>query len=129
MLVHNYDNATDAQGDASQQDRSFRAVDAEIVLESVTDGFIALDRDERIAYVNAAAEHALLRPRSELLGRNAWTEFPAFAGAALQQACQQAMAERARASLRDYYPPTGRWFEARIYPARNGGLAIYFRDI
>ena len=28
-----------------------------------------------------------------------------------------------------YYEPWGRWFEVKAYPSRDGGLAVYFRDI
>ena len=46
------------------------------ILESITNAFIALDREGRFTYVNAEAERLLRRTRSELVGKNLWLEFP-----------------------------------------------------
>src|SRR5438874_1106355 len=50
------------------------------ILESITDGFIALDHEWRFRYINASAELFLNRRRSDLLGKNYWDEFPAAIG-------------------------------------------------
>ena len=49
---------------------------AEQVVEGMPVGFLALDADWTITQVNAAAEHAVSRPREELLGRDYWEAFP-----------------------------------------------------
>src|SRR5262249_42304262 len=41
------------------------------ILDSVTDGFVSLDRDWCYVYINAPAERMGVR-RSELLGKNLW---------------------------------------------------------
>ncbi len=64
---------------AAIRERELRA-EAESILESITDGFLALDRDWRITYLNAEAERINGRPRGELLGRDHWELFPATVG-------------------------------------------------
>jgi PAS domain S-box-containing protein len=46
------------------------------ILESITDGFFALDKDWKFTYVNKQAENLLRRSRLELIGKNIFEEFP-----------------------------------------------------
>ena len=47
------------------------------VVEGITDGFLALDRDWRVTYVNAEAERLNRMSREEMMGRSFWDIFPA----------------------------------------------------
>ncbi len=98
------------------------------ILESITDSFMALDRQWRYIYVNRQAEDLLGRPREQLLGRNLWEEFPQLAGTRFDQGFHQAMEERVTVHLEGLYPPLNAWFEAHAYPSPEG-LSIYFRDV
>ena len=51
------------------------------ILDSITDGFFALDRDWRITYINAAGGRFLERTPGDLLGKVLWDEFPARSAA------------------------------------------------
>jgi PAS domain-containing protein len=53
------------------------AAEVERLLETIGEGFLALDRELRYTYVNPAAEEMLGRSRSELIGRAPWDLFPA----------------------------------------------------
>ncbi|HWM88768.1 MAG TPA: PAS domain-containing protein, partial [Kofleriaceae bacterium] len=64
------------------------------VLESMTDGLIAFDRDWRITYVNAAAERASGMARDRLLGKEHWEAFPAMLGTDFERELRRAMTER-----------------------------------
>src|ERR1051325_3907253 len=46
------------------------------ILESVTDGFIVLDREWRFTYINNEAEKQLQKPRAEIIGQNIWEALP-----------------------------------------------------
>jgi len=98
------------------------------ILESVSDAFVALDRDWRYTYVNARAGEMFGRAPASLLGKHIWTEFPEGIGQPFHRRYERAMAEQVACTLEEYYPPYDRWFENRIYPS-PGGLAIYFSDI
>ena len=101
-------------------------------LESMSDGYCAFDSEWRFTYVNAKAEEELVRQRfskNDILGRVLWEVFPEHAGSAWQKALMGAMRERVPTSLSFYYPPLDYWYEDRIYPAPDGGIGIFRRNI
>ena len=98
------------------------------ILESITDGFVAVDRNWRLNYVNPQAERLLGRERHELLGKLIWEAYPGLAGSDFDRMYHQVAATRVAASLTAYYPDHGRWYEVNAYPAPDG-LSIYFRDV
>ncbi|HTZ77060.1 MAG TPA: PAS domain-containing protein, partial [Stellaceae bacterium] len=102
---------------------------AEAILASINDGFFTLDRDWRFTYVNAAAERIVGRSAGDLIGRNHWEEFPAAVGSAVETHFRRAMVERIDGAFENYYAPWRRWFDVRAYPARDGGISVYFQDI
>lgn len=98
------------------------------ILESVSDAFVALDRDWRYTYVNAKAGEIFGRSPRDLIGKHIWTEFPEGVGQPFHLAYERALRDQTPARLEEYYPPYDRWFENRIYPSAEG-LSIYFTDI
>ncbi len=98
------------------------------MLESMGEGFIALDRDWRITYVNGAGERLLGSRRERLLGSGLWDAFPETVGSRFEQACRRAVDERVAVELEEHFAPLGKRFEVRAYPS-DDGLAIYFRDV
>jgi diguanylate cyclase (GGDEF)-like protein/PAS domain S-box-containing protein len=99
------------------------------ILESISDGFFALQREWRFSYVNREAERLLDRPRAEILGRTFFEIFPDATGTVFYEAYAAAMRGEgpidfeAESSAR---PDT--WFEVRAYPAPEG-ISVFFRDI
>jgi PAS domain S-box-containing protein len=98
------------------------------ILESITDGFIALDHEWQFRYINASAELFLNRRRSDLLGKNYWEEFPAAIGTQVENEYRRAVAQQTSIEFVDYSEVGRRCFEIRGYPGAHG-LSIYFRDI
>ncbi len=96
------------------------------ILESLTDGFTAWDRQWRYTYVNTAAERLLGLSRENMLGRDARRLFPE--AALFFRRYEQAMAEQTTMTFEDYYAPLGVWVEVRAYPSADG-LSMFFRDI
>ena len=101
----------------------------ETILSSISDGFMALDCDWRFTYLNPAAERLLGRSSHELIGKSHWDEYPAIAGSSLEANYRSVMDERVSFVFENYYSPWHKWFEIRAFPARDGGLSIYFHDI
>ncbi|MFZ5788988.1 MAG: PAS domain S-box protein, partial [Acidobacteriota bacterium] len=95
------------------------------ILESVTDGFVALDLESRYTYVNTRAGEMIGRRPEELLGRHIWTVFPEGVGQPIHQALERALATQEPAQIEAYFEPWDRWFENRIYPSA-AGLTVYF---
>ena len=99
------------------------------ILESITDGFVALDRDWRFTFVNAEAERLYHMSRGELLSKSQWQVFPATLGTRFEAEFRRAVAEKCTVQFEHYYKPWGKWFEVKAYPARDGGLTFYFHDV
>jgi PAS domain S-box-containing protein len=121
--------------EAADRERALRA-EAEaareqvtVILESVTDGFFALDEQWRFTYVNAEAERTTGMTRSELIGRVFWEVFPETRGSDLEAPYRRAMADRVVIRLEHYYRPWQRWFEIRVSPAKDQGVSVFFQDI
>lgn len=97
-------------------------------LESISDAFFTLDAEWRFTYVNRQAEMLLQRPRGELIGQVVWTEFPDAVGSQFERQYRRVVGEREDVTFEEFFPPLGRWFDVRAYPAADGGIAVYFRD-
>jgi PAS domain S-box-containing protein len=103
------------------------------ILESMSEGFIALDPSWRITYANAAAEAVTRRQREELVGAQFWDLFARMRGSPQEQALRRTALARTRSRIEAYDDAQNRWFEINSFPmeepaADAGGLALYFRD-
>ncbi len=101
------------------------------VLDSITDGFLAVNNSWCLTYLNERGEE-ILRPleksKKALLGKNFWAEFPALLGTPAEQHFLRSMAEKITIDFELYYPPLTGWFSVRSYPAKDG-ISVYFQDI
>jgi PAS domain S-box-containing protein len=125
--------------DISERKRAEEALRAarrrsETILESITDAFVAVDREWRYTYVN---ERALRRmqwrsgrdlTREDVLGQGMWDLFPDAAGTTIAHKYREAMRERREVCFETYFAPSGEWIEAHAYPS-EAGLSIYYRDV
>ena len=98
------------------------------ILESITDAFLAIDREWRFTYVNQQAERLLQRKRSELLGQCIWDEFPEAVTSLFDQEYHRAVTEEVSVEFEAFYPPLKTWFSVHAYPGEQG-LSVYFEDI
>src|SRR3712207_600129 len=98
------------------------------ILESITDAFVAMDRQWRFTYINERALTTLQRTREELLGKNIWEEFPEAVGLPAYREYHRAMTSGNSVHFEEFNPWLDIWVEINAYPS-EGGLAIYFRDI
>jgi len=95
------------------------------ILDSITDGFVSLDRDWRYVYINAQAERMGVRP--ENLGKTLWESFPELIGSDLEAQLRRAVDNNVSVEFEGGY--NERMFTNRAYPTADGGLTIYFKDI
>jgi PAS domain S-box-containing protein len=102
---------------------------AAAILEGITDGFVALDREWRFTHVNAEAERINGMRREDQIGKNQWELFPATRGTSLEFEFRRAMAERVAVQFEFYYEPWGAWFQNKVYPTKDGGLSVFYHDI
>ncbi|MEH1920378.1 GAF domain-containing protein [Nostoc sp.] len=98
------------------------------LLESITDGFFALDKQWRFTYINGQAERLLQKTQNELLGKNIWEMFPEIIGTTFYCEYQKAILEQVSVEFEEFYLPQQCWLQVHAYPAKEG-LSIYFQDV
>ncbi len=119
-------DVTEQRRAEAERDRTARRLG--LVLDSITDGFLSLDRAWRFTFVNPRAEALLDRPRAALLGRGIWAELPELVGTRFYQECQTAAATGQTAVFEATYEPVARRLLVRVYPSEEG-LAVFFLDV
>jgi PAS domain S-box-containing protein len=106
-------------------------VHAADLLERMTDGFIALDRDWRIVYMNAAArERTGEAIPASAVGRSHWEQWPDTLGTEVERQYRAAMATQKPVHFEHHYsrPGVDFWHSIDVYPDAHG-LSIFYRDI
>jgi PAS domain S-box-containing protein len=98
------------------------------ILESMSEGFMAISPDWHITYANRAAEQVTMLSREDMVGGVFWDLFPQVHGTEREQAYRRTALARERARIEAYLDEYGRWFEINSFPTPDGGIAIYFRD-
>lgn len=97
-------------------------------LENISDGFIMLDKDWRLTFINRQGEAMVNRTRNDLLGQSLWKIFPEAVGSPFESHYTKAVESNQSVSFEEYFPPLKTWFSVSAYPSEEG-LAIYFRDV
>jgi PAS domain S-box-containing protein len=110
------------------QERQAAEERSRAILESMSEGFVALDAEWRITYANSAAEQVTQMHKDELVGGQFWELFPQVHGTDREAAFRRTALERVRTRIEAYLDPHGRWFEINSFPTPDGGIALYFRD-
>jgi signal transduction histidine kinase/ActR/RegA family two-component response regulator/PAS domain-containing protein len=98
------------------------------VLESISEGFIALDRHWVYTALNDYACARMDRLREEVLGRCIWDLHPEAVGTYFEAQLRRAALEQQRVQFDYFCPPRGRWYENRVYPAGDG-VWLFFTEI
>jgi PAS domain S-box-containing protein len=101
----------------------------DLILDSITDRFFALDKRWRITAFNKHAEEQLRelgKDPASFIGTVLWDEFP---NPPDEQVLRRAMTERVAITHEYYYSPLGEWVENRIFPSADGGLSIFQRYV
>ncbi|MDQ9171687.1 PAS domain-containing protein [Oxalobacteraceae bacterium R-40] len=102
------------------------------VFNTMTEGFGIVDSDWTIIQMNSEGLRMKQMKSEDVIGHNHWEVFPELAGTELAATYERVKATRIAETCEFFH--TGRdgkniWLEVRTYPARDGGLAFFFRDI
>lgn len=98
------------------------------LLESITDGFMKVDKEWCITNVNPAAERIVGSPREALVGKLLWDAFPDAKSPRFEKLYRQALDESVPVSFEAYYAKLDLWVDVSLHPNEEG-LGIYFQDI
>lgn len=100
----------------------------EMVLESVSDAFVAIDRNWRITFVNSKAAQECGKPKERLIGQDPRRIYAIDPASPILGMFDDAMSERKARHMEYRHDPTGRWWEVRAFPSPEG-LVIFSTDI
>ncbi len=98
------------------------------ILESISDAFVAVDREWRFTYLNAKAQQVFRMRAARLIGRVCWELFPEGTRSQGYRRLHEAMAGGRAVEYLEFSLRYGIWYEVKAYPSRDG-LSIYFRDV
>jgi PAS domain S-box-containing protein len=125
-IVCNFRDITDRKN--AEEEIKKKTEQIEDILESITDGFIAMDSNFCITYANKRIGEMTGYPAETIIGKYVWDQFPEAAGSETYNAFNKAFAEQKYVCHEDFYAPTNLWQENHIYPTANG-LSVFVRDI
>jgi PAS domain S-box-containing protein len=106
--------------------RSYESLDR--ILKSVAAGFVVLDHESRIIYINRAASTLLRRQHDGLTGKSMWNVLSDLKADRLQIQLRKAVASNKESVLEEYYPSLEKWLEVYIYPSAVG-VSIFLIDV
>ena len=99
------------------------------ILETIGDGFCAIDRDSRIVYVNSRAAKMWGSTPKKMTNGLFWDWSPKVIGTAAEKLLRRAIVSGARADCETFSPMRGLWLWVRACPIPGGLTGIYWRDI
>jgi PAS domain S-box-containing protein len=97
------------------------------ILESITDGFFAVDQEWRLLYINRSAEKLLGIKQEEVLGHNMWDVLPQ-APRLSSHLLTKAAREKTPVRYELFLLETNSWLEVRAFPSKQG-MSVYLSDM
>jgi len=98
------------------------------ILESIQDGFLAVNHDWSVSYWNNAAEKIVQTKRDDILGNNLWSVIPVDKEFKFYREFKKVMEEGVSVRFDEYYAPLDIWVMISAYPSETG-LTAYLKDI
>ena len=123
VIFHDVSEQRMAEEKARSSEEKYR-----MLVERITDAFIALDSDWRYTYLNPQACELIHKKQEEVLGRVVWDVFPDAVGSSTYRAMTEALARQQYRTNLDYYEPLDLWQENHIYPSPDG-VTMFIRNI
>ncbi|WNG43246.1 PAS domain S-box protein [Archangium minus] len=117
-----------AREEATRTEAEVAHARIEALLESITDAFFALDREQRFTFANRRAVEVLQHPREQLLGRTLEEILPWDSLAGLSQGVRHALAGHGVSECELFLAALGAWFECHVSPSSEG-VSVYLREV
>ena len=99
------------------------------VLESIGEGFISIDADDNLQYVNEVARRMLGLRDAAVEGKNVWAVLPDLVSTRFATSFTRCKQERERQTVESRRPGSDQLLEVDLYPTDEGGATVYFRDV
>ena len=98
------------------------------ILNSITDGFIALDNNFNILWWNPIAEQLTGVKDVDVLGKNLWVALPELRNTVALAEYKKTIASKTGSAFELYIRKLKVYFDVNAYPSQQG-LFVYFKDI
>lgn len=98
------------------------------ILEGISDGLVACDRQGCITYVNQRGAQIVGRSQEQLIGTILWESFPSEIVSSWQPEIHRAIAQGISVEIQHFYPTLNRGLKVQGIPSTTG-LVIYYQDI
>ena len=99
-----------------------------VILESITDGFVTINKNWEVTYWNKEAERIMGIARENITGKNIWEVFPSAVGLKFYSETHKAISNQHPLNFEEFFPPLSMWIHVSAYPSEEG-LSVYFKDI
>lgn len=123
LVARNITNLRNAEKQLEQYHQRMASI-----IESIRDGFFAIDRNSIVEYWNREAERLLKKNNDEVIGQNLLHVLPNVLSAKFYVNQQRAVNERISVRYEEFSDALQVWLEFAIFPSPNG-LSVYFKDI
>jgi PAS domain S-box-containing protein len=100
----------------------------ERLLEQMPAGFVSVDDELRITFVNAAAEVAWDMPREDVIGRPLWEVFPEAQTPEVVESVVRLAQTGEPAQFELFYEPTRKWIQVFALKSTEG-MSAFFLDV
>lgn len=120
-------DVTDRKGAELLRDTAARRLTQ--VLEATTDAVASINRHGNFTFLNRRAKE-LLSAKGNLVGKNAWAEFPALKEqGTYRYHFDRALQQGVPSEFEEFYPePLNLWLSIQLRPF-DDGVVVFFRDI
>lgn len=98
------------------------------IFESITDGFMTVDRDWRLTYINSEAERLLQLDRRSHIGKMLLDVFPEQADGEFHTQYLHALKTGRSVQFVSFLKEVGLWLQVKAFPSSEG-LSLYFEDV
>jgi PAS domain S-box-containing protein len=124
LLFRDMEERRNAQRKLEQSERQLVGI-----LESIGDGFVAIDKDGRLSYVNERGLEYFDPSIENPIGQVLWDLFPQYHGVDIFDRLRRAHLDRTTERIEHFSTRLHRWLEVAAFPMLDGGLSLYIRDI
>jgi PAS domain S-box-containing protein len=98
------------------------------ILEGITEGLAACDRQWCITYINQRGAQIVGRSQEQLIGTILWESFPGEIASSWKPEFHRAIAQGVSVEIQQFYPTVNRGIKVQGSPSATG-LVMYYQDI
>jgi PAS domain S-box-containing protein len=110
---------------------SRRAIDRRVlaVVEGMAEGFLTIGPTWHVTYANREAARLIGRVPGSVVSEEIWSAWSSAREDDVEQCLRRAAAAREPVHCKHHDATIGAWLDIRAYPADDGGVALFVRDI